>query len=167
MNKVPDRKKASAGRVKTTGRPKEKVKDKIDFRQLEFLCRKGFIDRELGEFFGVTERTINNWKKDEEFLSVLKEAKAEADGEVVRSLYERACGYSHPEERLMTVSLGGNAGSEVERHETVKHYPPDSTAIIFWLKNRQPENWQDKQELHHSGDITVEKITKITNGKAK
>jgi len=30
---------------------------------------------------------------------------------------------------------------------TVKHYPPDTTAAIFWLKNRQPAKWREKQEV--------------------
>jgi len=161
MSKVPVRKKASARRVKKkVGRPKEHVKDKIDFKQLEFLCRKGFIDRELGEFFGVTEKTINNWKKDKEFLSVLKTAKVEADGEVIRSLYERACGYSCPDTKFAT-----HEGTITDSKEYTRHFPPDATSMIFWLKNRQPDNWQDKQEHHHTGDINISKVTKITGAK--
>ena len=38
---------------------------------------------------------------------------------------------------------------KVIRVETVEHYPPDTTAMIFWLKNRQPDRWRDRAEVEH------------------
>lgn len=103
----------------------------------------GATDIELAEFFGVCKATINNWKKDyPEFLDSLKEAKAEADSKVVRSLYERANGYSHGEEKIFL-----HEGKPVKVAIT-KHYPPDTTACIFWLKNRQKEDWRDRHDVH-------------------
>jgi hypothetical protein len=31
----------------------------------------------------------------------------------------------------------------------------DTTAMIFWLKNRRPDLWRDRQELAHSGELKV------------
>lgn len=40
--------------------------------------------------------------------------------------------------------------------------PPDVTAIIYWLKNRKPEIWKDKQNIEISGELQTEK-TKLDN----
>jgi hypothetical protein len=114
------------------------------------LCQMGATDKDLAEAFGVDERTINNWKKDHaDFFQSLKDAKAEADERVERSLFRRALGYSHPAVRILTVPQGENQGSVVESVPYVERYPPDTTAAIFWLKNRKPAEWRDKSEVEH------------------
>ena len=100
------------------------------------LCLMGATDKTLADFFGVVEATINNWKHDHpEFLESIKESKVLKDSEVVKSLYERATGYSHPEDKIFYDSKTG----KIVKEKTTKHYPPDSTAMIFWLKNIQPK----------------------------
>ena len=130
------------------GRPS---KFKPEFvRQGEKLCTIGVTDAELASFFEVSEVTLNAWKhKHPEFLNALKVGKDEADTRVERSLYHRAIGYSHPEEKIF------NDGGEPLIVPTTKHYPPDTTAAIFWLKNRKTAEWRDKQDHEHSGNITV------------
>lgn len=109
------------------------------------LCHLGAIDKDLADFFGVCEDTINNWKEAHpEFFVSIKEAKAEADSAVVRSLFQRATGYEHPEDKIF------NHNGEALVIPTTKHYPPDATSAIFWLKNRQPDDWRDKSERSHS-----------------
>ena len=118
--------------------------------QAAFLARRGCTDKELAEFFGVEEKTINNWKQAHpEFLQSLKDGKAKADSQVERSLFERATGYSHPEDKIFQYE-----GVPVVV-PTVKHYPPDTTAAIFWLKNRRPEQWREKIEHEHKGDVDI------------
>lgn len=105
------------------------------------LCRLGATDNELAEFFGVSERTINNWKSAHpKFLQSLKEGKQLADAEVADKLFQRAIGYSHPDVHI------SNYQGEVTITPITKHYPPDPTSMIFWLKNRRPELWRDKPE---------------------
>lgn len=105
------------------------------------LCALGATDDDLADFFNVTKQTINNWKdRYPEFLDSVKSAKAELDESVERSLFQRAMGYSHPEEKVF------NNNGEIITHQTRKHYPPDATSMIFWLKNRQPEKWRDAQD---------------------
>jgi len=116
--------------------------DCIDMDQVRKLVEYGHDDKFCASFFGITERTWNNWKKDHpDFFQSLKDWKATADEHVERALFEKARGYSHPEDKIF-----GN-GLVIE---TVKHYPPDTTAAIFWLKNRQVERWRDKQEVDHT-----------------
>ena len=84
-------------------------------------------------------RTINAWKSEHvEFVQALKAGKAEADDRVERALYHRAVGYSHEVEKPMVIDKDVRIVTYTER------YPPDTTACIFWLKNRNPEEWRDK-----------------------
>lgn len=109
--------------------------------QAEKLTMLGMTDAQLASFFGVTERTINGWKADhEEFFHALKDGKAVADANVAVSLYKRATGYSHD-----AVKIFNDQGAPLVV-PYVEHYPPDTTACIFWLKNRRPSDWRDKRE---------------------
>jgi len=72
------------------GRPKERVKGKIDLVKLKRLAEAGLTDEQLGVAFDITERSINRYKADPEFLSVLKKGKHKADQRVVHSLWARA-----------------------------------------------------------------------------
>ena len=115
------------------------------------LCLLGAIDKDLADFFDVNIDTIHEWKKVYEgFSESLKRAKDESDAKVVKSLYQRAIGYSHPEDKIMQYE-----GTPLIV-PTTKHYAPDTTAAIFWLKNRQPDKWREKQE------IVTESIVKTT-----
>ena len=136
--------KKKASRKGVGGRPSKF--GTVDKEQVEKLALAGWTDAQMAEFFKVDERTWHRWKDaDPKFCQSLKDWKVEADSRVERSLFERATGYSHPEEKLF------QAGGEIIRAETTKHYPPDTTAMIFWLKNRKPEDWRDKQEIEHHG----------------
>lgn len=120
----------------------------VDKAQIEKLAKAGWTDEQMADFFSVTRQTWDNWKKaNPAFFAALKDWKAEADHKVERSLYERATGYSHPEDKIFN-----NNGTPLVV-PTTKHHPPDTTAAIFWLKNRNPAQWRDKQEHEHSGGI--------------
>lgn len=130
------------------GRP---TKYKPEFAaQAKKLCNLGATDVDLAEFFEVTVRTIYRWQIErKEFCHATKVGKATSDDRVERSLYHRAIGYTFESEKIMTVSIGNNQGSSVERVPIVEHVPPDTTAMIFWLKNRRPSDWRDRVE--HTG----------------
>jgi len=119
------------------------------------LCLLGAVDAELADFFEVSETTINNWKIEHpEFLESIKRGKATADAEVANSLYERAKGARWIEQQAFKVKhvkyQDGKRLSEDEEVVTVPvecASPPDTTACIFWLKNRKSGGWRDKQEV--------------------
>ncbi len=120
--------------------------DTVDLKQVEILTKAGWTDVQMAEFFGVCKKTWDNWKaKNAEFLHTLKDWKAEADHKVERSLYERACGYETTEERIV------GTGEDARVLESTKQWPPDTTAIIFWLKNRNRAEWRDKQDHELTG----------------
>lgn len=114
--------------------------------QAEKLCKLGATDKEIADFFEVSESTINVWKAAHpEFVESLKTGKAKADERVERSLYHRALGYSHLDTHI------SNYQGVVTQTSLTKFYPPDTTACIFWLKNRRSGEWRDRL-THEGGD---------------
>lgn len=110
------------------------------------LCRLGATDKELADFFGVSESTLNKWKLDHKaFSESIKSGKLVADSEVADKLFKRATGYQHDALKIMQYE-----GVPVTVSYT-EHYPPDTVACIFWLKNRQPEKWRDKVQQELTG----------------
>lgn len=134
---------------KKVGRP---TKYKDEYAELAYkLTLLGHTDKELALFFEVDESTINNWKHEyPEFFKSIKKGKEASDIEVVMALRKRALGYQYEEVRTEESEQG------VRSTVTTKEVVPDTTAQIFWLKNRQPKMWRDKQDIEHSGDIKVE-----------
>lgn len=130
------------------GRP---TKFKSEFiAQAEKLCKLGATDIEVADFFNVEVRTIYRWKAENaEFCQSLKVGKQAADERVERSLFARATGYEHDDVDIRVIE------GQVVQTPIRKYYPPDTTAGIFWLKNRKPADWRDKQELEHNGELTV------------
>ena len=114
--------------------------------QAEKLCKLGATDAELAEFFEVSEQTINSWKSQyPEFLESIKKGKTIADAEVASKLFHRATGYEHPDVDIKVID------GQVVITDLIKHYPPDTAAGIFWLKNRQKGKWRDKVDHELSG----------------
>lgn len=112
--------------------------------QARKLCRLGLTDVEIADILDIAVSTLNNWKAEHpEFMEALKEGKSEADARVVESLYHRAIGYSHDAEKVFQFQ------GTVVRAPYREHYPPDTTAAIFWLKNRQPDKWRDVHKHEH------------------
>lgn len=126
------------------GRPSEFKEEYIE--QAKKLCKLGATDVQIANFFGVCEKTINNWKHEyPEFLQSLRSAKSEADKEVEKSLFQRAIGYTCKDTKFATWE-----GDITDSQEYDKNYPPDVSACIFWLKNRDSDRWKDKREHDHS-----------------
>lgn len=130
--------------------------------QAEKLCRLGATDAELADFFGVSVRTLHRWKAErEDFCHSVKIGKEAADNRVERALYEKATGFAYVEQQAFKVR--NSDGSEtLETIEVERMAPPDTTAMIFWLKNRKKADWRDKidQELSgpDGGPIEVKEI---------
>lgn len=138
------------------GRP-TKYKEEYNF-QVEKLCKLGATDKEIADFFDVVEDTITEWKNvHPEFSVSIKKGKIEADANVAHALYHRAIGYEHEDIDIRVVD------KEIVETPLIKYYPPDPTAGIFWLKNRRPKEWRDKQqmEVEHSGNVVYTGIEMV------
>ena len=116
--------------------------------KLEAWARDGLIDEQIAKNMGITPSTLYEWKKNySEISESLKKGKAVVDIQVENALLKRALGYSYKEiKEEKTVD-----GKRVT--VTTKEVVPDTTAQIFWLKNRRPERWRDKQDIEHSGQM--------------
>lgn len=123
----------------------------------EAFARLGLTDAQMAEKFEVSESTLHLWKKDHpEFSEAQKRGKEEPDNQVERSLFERATGYVN--KNAVKIFMPANAEEPVYAPYE-EHIAPDVTACIFWLKNRRPDKWRDKQEMEHSGTIETYAMT--------
>jgi len=131
---------------KKVGRPPCNINNFLP-SQLETLASLNLTDKQICQVLEISESSLNLYKKDEIIFKALKKGKEISDARVERSLFERAMGYSHPEDNIHVTKNG-----EVIITPTIKYYPPDTVACIFWLKNRKPDEWRDKTEMKH--DLT-------------
>lgn len=121
-------------------------------KQAEKLALLGATDQEIADFFDVDVRTVYRWKHDhDDFCQALKTGKEVCDSRVERSLYQRAIGYEQDEVKIFMPS---GASEPVYAPYRAK-VAPDTTAAIFWLKNRRSDLWRDKQEQHHTGELNL------------
>ena len=117
-------------------------------KQAKKLCLLGQTDKELADFFEVNVRTIYRWQGDHpEFCQALKAGKEVADARVERSLFQKAVGY---EQDAVKIFMPGGATEPVYA-PYVEKIAPDTTAGIFWLKNRNPAAWRDRVAHEHTG----------------
>lgn len=122
------------------------------------LAEEGKTIKEIAYFLGICERSIYNWLgKYKDFKEALQKSKSVANEIVEATLFQRAIGYTHKETKVF---FDSQSLSTVE-HKVDKHHPPDITAAKFWLINRDPDRWKEKQEIKHEGDISIaEKLRK-------
>ena len=130
--------------------------------QLGSWARDGLTDEQIASNMGITRKTLAEWKtKYSDICDTLKRGKAVVDIQVENALLKRALGYSYDEvtrERVLDYdpSTGQVVGSHMEITKTVKkEVQGDTTAQIFWLKNRRPEQWRDKRDVSVEGEIST------------
>ncbi len=121
----------------------------IDFEQVKDLAAQGLTNEQIAEKLGICVATVYNLKNSsKEFLEALKDGKSISDALVEKSLFEKAIGYSHAEDKIFCHE------GKILIQPTIKYYPPDTVACIFWLKNRKPAEWREKLEL--SGTLNIQ-----------
>ena len=151
----------------------EEVKEKLPL--VEAWCRDGLVEEQIANNLGISMSTLSNYKVDHlEILDALKRGKQVVDIEVENALFKRATGYKYDEitrEPEITVNEDGEIIRELKITKIVtKEVVADTTAQIFWLKNRKPKEWRDRKELEMSGSIndpfeglTVDELRKLAN----
>lgn len=145
---------------KKLGRP-----SKFNQRLSELVCQlyeEGMTDQQVSDILHIGKTTLYYWRKaNPDFLKSTRESKEIADQIVEASLFQRAIGYTHDE--VKHASYEGRFTDEVT---VKKHYPPDTKAIEFWLKNRKPDKWRDKQEIDLSNsDGTMRTVIILPDNK--
>ena len=125
---------------------------------LEGWARDGLTEVQIARKMRIGERTLTDWKtRFPAILAALKKGKEVVDIEVENALLKRALGYEYTE----TMVEESEDGFKTRR--TKKFIPPDVTAQIFWLKNRRPEVWREKQVVEVSEE-SLAKAKEILGG---
>ena len=108
------------------------------------LAIKGGTNEEIAEAFGIHKRTLIRWMKlYPDLKDSINTGKEIADSNVERKLYQRAMGIEIEEEQKV-IDVNSKGKSKIGRITvTKKQIAPDTTAQIFWLKNRNPTAWRD------------------------
>lgn len=115
--------------------------------KLEGWARDGLTDEQISSNMGITTSTLYVWKnKYSEISEALKRGKEVIDRQVENALLKRALGYKYYE---VTIEDG------VETKRVTKEVVPDTTAQIFWLKNRKPDVWRDKKDVGLAGELNT------------
>jgi hypothetical protein len=125
-------------------------------QQARIACEKlGATDSDLAKLFSVTVKTLNLWKHSKPgFVEAIHQGKEIFDCRIVEeSLLKRATGYEIPWEETHVRSKNGIKETTVKKGVT--HISPDTTAAIFFLKNRHPDRWRDKQDVELSGGAEI------------
>ncbi|QNK89426.1 helix-turn-helix domain-containing protein [Sporosarcina sp. resist] len=125
--------------------------------KIEGWARDGLTDEQIAGNIGISRSTLNEWKKKYSDISdTLKRGKEVVDRQVENALLKRALGYQYNEvtqEKTWSDDLGIYEMSVTKI--VTKEVNPDTTAQIFWLKNRKPKEWRDKQDIEHSGSMDI------------
>jgi hypothetical protein len=120
------------------------------------MAKHGLTDSQMAGCVGVTEQTLNNWKiAHPDFFESLKHEKAKADMIVADCLFKKATGAIKTKE--VQSGIDTNTGNIVEMTKGKEHLP-DTTSMIFWLKNRDQDRWRDKVETAISADEDTLKL---------
>lgn len=128
---------------------------------LEAWARDGLTDEQLANNMNISRSTLNEWKKKYPDISnTLKKGKEVVDYEVENALLKRALGYKYKEVTKERVYNKETKEFEfIITKEVEKEVVPDTTAQIYWLKNRKPKQWKDKQE--NNSNEQLDKLDKL------
>ncbi|MFA5239789.1 MAG: helix-turn-helix domain-containing protein [Phycisphaerae bacterium] len=132
---------------------------------LEAWARDGLTDEQIAHNAGITTTTLYDWKNKYPTISyALKKGKEVVDIEVENALYKKALGYTvelRKTFKVRVIDYDPETGKRIREYEELRigideiHVPADTTAQIFWLKNRKPNDWRDKKVMEHEGEINV------------
>ena len=123
---------------------------------IEGWAREGLSDEQISHNMGIVPKTLYEWmNKYSDISKSVKKGKEVADFEVENALYKSAMGYEYEEVKQYIKDMG-NGKQEKRIEKTMKHIAPNTTAQIFWLKNRKRDKWNDRQHIEHGGSISIE-----------
>jgi hypothetical protein len=109
---------------------------------------------QMADILLVSIGTFKEWlEAHDDLFAAVTRGRAAADAHIAQALYHRARGYSHP-----AVKIFLNKQGEPVIVPYTEHYPPDTMAAIFWLKNRRPDLWRDKQDIDMSINGKVSRL---------
>lgn len=133
---------------------------------IEGWARDGLTKEQIAHNIGICRDTLNEWeKKFPDISDVLKKSKEVADRHVENALYKKAIGFTAIDKVVSTKKVVEYENGKRVREttepcvvEVEKYFPPDTTAEIFWMKKRKPEQWGDKDK-----NVNVEGMVQIVD----
>lgn len=115
-------------------------------------ARDGLIDEEIAKKIGIARQTLVKWKSLYKAIGdTLKNGKEIVDNQVEQALLKRALGMKVTVRKALRLK-DGEWHERVEYVDEEQYYPPDTTAQIFWLKNRRPSRWRNNDKEIDKGD---------------
>ncbi len=128
--------------IKSKPGRKGKYNEEI-LERVKAYARDGLTELEMCKKLNIGQTTFTYWKRlYPALMTALKENKEVVDNQVVGALLRNALGFEYTEEVLTKDGFV----------MAVKKYAlPNTTAQIFWLKNRQPDKWREKRETELTG----------------
>ena len=109
--------------------------------RIESWARMGLTDEQIAKNMGVNKTTLYDWvKKFPDISNSIKKGKAPIDFEVENALFKRAIGYEYEEVETTIEEIDGKQRKRIKKIKKVAL--PETSAMIFWLKNRKPEQWR-------------------------
>ena len=128
---------------------RRQARRKMNLELVQALAMLGMTDKKVAETLNITPQKFNELKKQFPLIkAALRKGRVDASADVIKGLYKKATGFSVPEEKMFYSAKH----DKVIRRKTRKHFAPDTTAQIFWLKNQFPELWRDKKEVETTGN---------------
>ena len=119
------------------------------------LAEAGHTDSEIAYALGVSVPTLWWWRKmHPDFAEAFVMGKRFPDDRVEGTLYRVALGYDYTEQQAIKVKTGEHT-EEVKVVDVLRHQPPSEPSLRFWLKNRRPEQWRERNDVNLSGGVDV------------
>ena len=139
-------------------------------------ARDGLIDKQIAHNMGVSYTSLRDWKNQfPEIAEALRKGKEVVDREVENALFKSAIGYTQTIRKpvkVKVVDYDPETGRKIRETETWKavedeiHVPPQVAAQIFWLKNRKPDQWREKNDLTLTpSNGVLESLIELEGGK--
>lgn len=125
--------------------------------KIEGWARDGLTHEQISQNMGIKRQTLYDWAKKYPYISdTLKRGKEVVDRQVENALFKRALGYKYDEVTRESAWDEKEQDFILKVSKVVtKEVQPDTTAQIFWLKNRKPDKWRDKQNIEHTGSMEI------------
>lgn len=140
---------------------------RADYPQIasEILETTNLSPKQLAKAWGVHQCTVERWRREyPELDQAIRGALDNRDvSRAEQALLKVALGYDYWE--VHRVPDPNNAEHTVVIKKIKKHQTPNVAALIFFLKNRSPERWVDKQVVE--GGVAEELIQRLESAKAR
>lgn len=146
-------------------------REKYGLEYLRRLAEEGLCEEDIATRSGLLLSTFRRWKREHpEFFAALELGRSGSDFAVVESIYKKATGYSvklNKTVKLKRVDYDPTTGKKLREYEELasavdeSYIPPDLRAGTFWLKNRQPDRWQERADKDADDEDTVGGVVEI------